>query len=99
MAKIDISKLSLAERRELLAELKTASNPLKDPDYVKRCIEMRTKLERQCLKEGLQLAHVFTASDKERKSYTHPETGNTWDGWGKPPAWVTEQKKAQKVAA
>ena len=62
----DLMKLTAEERKAYMALLKRAESPLNDPDYLKRCMEYKPVLEEQCRKKGLNLAHVFTASDKPR---------------------------------
>jgi hypothetical protein len=62
----DLRKLSPEERKAYMSLLKRAASPLSDPEYVKRCIAYKAKLEKQCEDAGLNLAHVFTSSDKPR---------------------------------
>jgi hypothetical protein len=92
MAKIDIAKLSLQERKDLMAQLRGQTSPVSDPEYRAKCREMKAKLEKLCAKENISLADVFTLP-KEDKTYTDPETGATWENWqkGRKPAWVKSE--------
>lgn len=102
--KIDIYKLSIEERRQLLADLKGTTNWRNDADYVKRCIDMRAKLEEQCRKHGVSLAHVFTASTgpkpakKGPVTYRHGEKEYT-TGRGRKPGWFANMSEKEKEAA
>ncbi len=90
--KIDIHKLSLQERKDLLALLKGQTSPVSDPEYRARCREMKAKLEKLCAKENVSLADVFTLP-KEDKTFTNPDTGETWANWqkGRKPDWVKSE--------
>jgi len=100
----DISKLTPDQRRELLSQLKAANNPMADPEYVKRCLEMRSELATLCEKKGLTLAHVFTASNKapkEEEHFKHPQTGETYAyrGKGKKPTWLAGNEDKYRIPA
>src|SRR5262245_5503008 len=100
----DLIKLTPGERKALMALLKRAESPMSSPEYVKRCLTYRTKLEEQCEAEGLKLAHVFTASDPEKaqkqKEYKHPRTGEIFipRKGVKRPAWVKAMDSKKPVA-
>ena len=78
-AKLDISKYSPKE----LAKLNNLSNPA----YRQKCLKLRPKFEELARKEGVTLAHIFTATNKPVKTYKHPETGQRYSGRGKKPAY------------
>jgi hypothetical protein len=110
--KLDTSALSAKDQKalaELLAKAGTkiealsiggngkAPSPMSDPEYVKKCIEVvRPELDAICAKHGVKLSHVFTADKGPRKVYRHPETGETYESKGKPPAWYSAASKEQR---
>ena len=53
-------------------------NNLSNPAYRQKCLELRPKFEELARKEGVTLAHIFTAT---------PETGQRYSGRGKKPAY------------
>ena len=100
MAKLpDISKLSDKDQKALDALLakagtsvaQLASNgksPMADPAYRAKCLALRPTFEAMAVKEGVTLAHIFTASDKAPVSYRCPSTGDVYSGRGKKPTWL-----------
>jgi hypothetical protein len=97
MAKLDISKLSPKEQKDLNKLLRkagssiaavTGKSALSDPAYRQKCLKLRPKFEEMARKEGVTLAHIFTATEKPVKTYKHPETGQTYSGKGKKPDWL-----------
>ena len=96
-AKLDISKLSPKEQKALGKLLNkggtsiaavTGKSALSDPAaYRQKCLALRPKFEELARKEGVTLAHIFTATNKPVKTYKHPETGQRHSGRGKKPAY------------
>ena len=96
MAKLpvpDVSKLSDKEQRELDALLaKTGTsiavlsgkNPLADPKYRKKCLELRAQFEKTAIEHGASLEHVIAATGK---MYKNPATGEVYMK-GKKPKWL-----------
>ena len=96
-AKLDISKYSPKELEKLnkmlskggssIAAITGKSASSNPAAYRQKCLELHAKFEELARKEGVTLAHIFTATDKPVKTYKHPETGQKHSGRGKKPAY------------
>lgn len=102
--KIDLSKLDpkkQEELRRLLAEAGSASilygdAPLADPDYRKKCSELKSKFEREATKEGVSLSDVITMITT--KIYVNSNTNEVYTK-GKKPKWLEGNEAKYLVEA
>jgi hypothetical protein len=96
MAKLPVPDMTKLDARELktlndlLAKAGTSTailsgkNPLSDPNYRKKCLELRSEFEKTAHEHGATLEHVIAAKGKV---YENPKTGEVFMK-GKKPKWL-----------
>lgn len=93
MAKIDLSKLSLAELHELVRDAATA---IKDFEKTKRA-EALAAIEKTASEFGFKVSDLLGgkapkgSKPAQPAKYRHPENASvTWSGRGRKPAWIID---------
>lgn len=84
----DYADMSASQLMELVKQKK--QEEANDPKRIERIKELKEKFEKECKKEGLTLAQVFTFSEKRLEPVKGSEPGQVWYRRGPKPQWLKD---------